>query len=585
MEWGIGFLFRPISSLILIFSFLLPGMIPAGGEKYPKHYFRSPIDFPISLSGSFGEIRQNHFHSGIDIRTEGVEGKPVYAVADGYVARVFVSPTGFGKAVYINHPNGFTSVYGHLMSFSGALAGWVRSQQYKMESFAIDKEVPQGTIKIKKGQLIAYSGNSGSSGGPHLHFEIRESASQETIDPLEFGFMTPDAAPPQIACVKIYPLDDNSLVNFANKPILLPVTGSDGDYRLKQDETISVCGNIIFGIETNERLNGKGIKTGVCFIQLFIDGKPCFEQHMERFAFSQTRYVNSLIDYPDFMQNHRKIQRSYIAPNNKLEVYGQVVNRGIQHFVDEDVHEILYVVKDIFGNKAMLSFKIKSHPPPGIGGRPGPAMERGEQLLTYKEDNQFTRSDIRLIVPGNALYEDLPFEYFSTPSAMGTYSRVHHLHNQFTPLQTYCTLSIKTENLPAVLASKAIIVEIEPKNHLSSRGGKFENGFVTAQIRSFGNYAVTVDTLAPIIRPVNFFPNKNVGRQFNIKIKISDDLSGIKSYRGTMNGNWILMDYDAKNNLLVYSFDDRMKKGKNILKLVVTDAVGNSTRYEAALIR
>jgi len=454
-----------------------------------------------------------------------------------------------------------------------------------MESFALDKEIPQGMIKVKKGEIIAYSGNAGSSAGPHLHFEIRETNTQETIDPLEFGFIAPDATPPQITWIKIYPLDDNSLVNFANKPILLPVTGSDGDYRLKMEDPINVSGNIIFGIETNERSNGKGFKTGVSFIQLFVDGKPCFEQHLARFAFSQTRYVNSLIDYAAYMQNRRKIQRSYIAPNNKLEIFGQVVNRGIQHFVNDDFHEILYVVKDIFGNKSMLSFRIKSHPLPGLGGRPEPAKQRGVQLFSYKENNQFSRPDIRLSIPGQALYEDLPFEYFSTPPVLGTCSSVHHLQNQYTALQTYCTLSVKTDNLPALLASKAIIVEIEPGNHLSSRGGKFDNGFVTTQIRSFGNYAVMVDTVAPIIRPVNIFPNKKVARQFNIKIKISDNLSGIKSYRGTLNGNWILMDYDAKNNLLVYSFDERMKKGKNLFKLVVIDAVGNSIRYDAALIR
>jgi len=576
---------KPIFVILFILNLLVPELIPVGEEKYPKHYFRSPIDFPISLSGSFGEIRQNHFHSGIDIRTDGMEGKPVYAVADGYVSRVFVSPTGFGKALYINHPNGYTSVYGHVRSFAGSIAGWVKNQQYKLESFAIDKEVPQGLIKVKKGELIAYSGNAGSSGGPHLHFEVRETITQETIDPLEFGFMTPDAIPPLITWIKIYTLDDNSLVNFANKPLMLPVTGSDGEYRLKLEDDINVSGNIIFGILTNERPNGKGYKTGVSFIQLIVDGNPCFEQHLERFAFSQNRYVNSLIDYPAYMQNRRKIQRSYIAPNNRLEVYGPVVNRGIQNFVDEKVHQIQYVVKDIFGNPARLSFRVKSHPPPGVGGRPKPATQRGEQLFTYKEDNRFIRPDIRFIVPGEALYEELPFEYFSTPSAVGTYSSVHHLHNQFTPLQTYCTLSIKTEGLPSRLAGKAIIVEVEPGNHLSARGGKFENGFVTTQIRSFGNYAVTVDTIAPIIRPVNIFPNKKVGRQFNIKIKISDNLSGIKSYRGMLNGNWILMDYDAKYNLLVYSFDERMKKGKNLFKLVVTDAVGNSTRYEAALIR
>jgi len=578
-------MFKAIIVSFFIMNLIMPVMVPSSGEDYPKHYFRSPIDFPISLAGSFGEIRQNHFHSGIDIRTEGVEGKPVYAVADGYISRVFVSPTGFGKALYINHPNGYTSVYGHVRSFAGPVAKWVRAQQYKMESFALDKEIPAGTIRVKKGEIIAYSGNAGSSGGPHLHFEIRETVTQATIDPLRFGLLAPDESPPLITWIKIYPLDENSLVNFANKPILLPVTGTGGNYRLKLEESIDVSGNIIFGIETSDRPNGKGFKTGVSFIQLFVDDNLCFEQEIERFAFSQTRYVNSLMDYAAFMQNRRKIQLSYVAPNNRLEVYGQVVNRGIQHFTDDKVHDIVYVVKDVFGNSARLSFHVKSHPLPGIGGRPETPRDTGEQFFSYKEDNRFSRPEIRLTVPGQALYEDLPFDYLSTPQIPGIYSMIHHLHDRNTPLQTYCTLSIKTNNLPARLTGKAIIIELEPGNQKSSRGGKFESGFVTTQIRSFGNYAVTVDTIAPVIRPVNIFQNKKLISQYNIRIKVSDNLTGIKTYRGTLNGNWILMDYDAKNNILVYSFDDRLIKGRNIFRLVVTDGVGNSARYEAALIR
>ncbi len=577
-----------LQPLILFFSvlnFLNLTSVTAGGDKYPTHYFRSPIDFSINLSGSFGEIRQNHFHSGIDIRTEGVEGKPVYAVADGYIARVFVSPWGFGKALYVNHSNGYTSVYGHLKSFSGPVKNWIRDQQYKLESFALDKELTQGLIKVKKGEIIAYSGNSGSSGGPHLHFEIRETKTQETIDPLKFGLMTPDALPPQISCIKIYPLDENSLVNFANKQILMPVTGSNGNFRLTASDTISVSGNIIFGVEARDQPVGKGFKTGVSSIHLFIDGQPVFEQHLERFAFSQTRYVNSLMDYPAYMKNRRKIQRSYIAPNNKLNIYGPVIDRGIQHFSDNKTHEIRYEVKDVFGNTARLKFMVKSHPLPGKGGRPETPSQTGDQLFTWERENVFTRSDIRFTAPVNALYEDLAFEYFSSPSSQGTITRIHHLHDQYTPLHTQCTLSIKVDQLSSSLTGKAVIVELDAKNHKVSKGGEYRDGFITTKIRNFGNYAVAVDTVAPVVRPVNCFPNKKVSNQYNIRIRISDNLSGIKSYRGTLNGNWILMDYDAKKNMLSYSFDERMKKGKNIFKLVVTDAVGNSTRYEAALIR
>lgn len=572
-----------MKTIRLTFFFLLVLLViqAAGQTNYPKNYFRSPVSFPVTLAGSFGELRKNHFHSGIDIRTEGVQGKPVYAIADGYVSRVNVSPGGFGKALYITHPNGYTSLYGHLKSYAGAIGAWVKAQQYKNESFAIDTEVPQGLLKVKKGDLVAYSGNSGASGGPHLHFEIRDAKTQEIIDPLDFGFMQPDDIPPRISWLKVYPMDDNSLVNFANKALLVPVACSGAICSLKVTDTIKVSGNIIFGIEPSDIAEG-GLKTGVHSIQLSVDGEVVFTQSMDRFAFAETRYANSLMDYPAFIQAKRKIQRSYVAPNNKLTVYGEVKNRGVLNFTDRKAHRIQYVVKDVFGNATKLSFWVKSHPP--AGGRPKPAYT-GEQLLTYKNDNHFERPGIKLDIPKEALYDDLPFEYEVTGAAGGSYADVYHLQNNLTPLHTFCTLSLKANGLPAAMADKAVIVQVLPGNRHASVGGKFSGGYVTTQIREFGNYTVLVDATPPVIKPVNVFNNKKIGKQYSILVKISDNLSGIKSYRGTLNGRWILMDYDAKSNQLSYIFDEMIKPGKNVFVLTVTDGSGNSSRYEATLIR
>jgi len=562
---------------------LFTGFPVQGQQHYPQNYFRSPVDFQVNLAGSFGEIRRNHFHSGIDIRTEGVVGKPVYAIADGYVSRINVSPGGFGKALYITHPNGYTSLYGHLKGYSGAIAAWVRAQQYKQESFAIDMEVPPGVLKVKKGDLVAFSGNSGASGGPHLHFEIRDAKTQEIIDPLDFGFIRSGSSPPDINWLKIYPFDENAMVNFTGNPLLLPVTGSGSSYSLKMTDSIMVSGNIIFGLETIAIADG-GMKTGVHNITLSVDGVNVFSQNIDRFAFSETRYVNSLMDYPAFVQNGRKIQRSYVAPNNKLSVYSEVKNRGVLNFTDSKPHQIQYIVKDVFGKQSTLVFWVKSHPPANMGGRPKPASG-GFPVFSYKADNHFVQAGIKLDLPKEAIYEDFPFEYQETPAVTGSYAGVHHLHNQYTPLHTYCTLSIKAGNLPGNLTGKAIIVSVGHGNSFTSRGGTWENGWVTTKIRDFGNYTIAVDTKPPVIRPVNIFPNKKVKKQSSIMVKLYDDLSGIKSYRGSLNGKWILMDFDEKNRLLTYTFDDRMRPGKNIFVLLVTDGVGNSARYEAALVR
>jgi hypothetical protein len=556
-------------------------MVTFSQNPYPKNYFRSPVGYPITLAGSFGEIRKNHFHSGIDIRTGGVEGKPVYAIADGYVARVNVSPGGFGKALYLAHPNGYTSLYGHLRNYADPIAAWVKNQQYKKESFAIDIEVPEGTLKVKKGDLIAYTGNSGASGGPHLHFEIRDTKTQEIIDPLDFGLMKTDNIPPKISWIKIYPMGPGSTVNGGDKAVLLPVTGAGSNYRLKMEDTVRVSGGIIFGIETADNSEG-GLKTGLHVIRLEVDGEMVFTQDIERFAFTETRYVNSVIDYPAYVLNKRKIQRSYLAPNNRMDIYTGVTNRGVVTFADTKTHMIRYTVKDAFGNPAVLSFPVKSHVPVSREASP-PA--RGDQLMSYTTDNRFERGNIRFEVPADALYDDLPFRYSGSAPVPGSFSTVHRLHDKYTPLHTWCTLSLKAEKLPARLASRAVIVSVEPGNKFISRGGTYENGWITTRIRDFGNYTVAVDTVPPVIRAVNIFPNKNIKKQSTIMVKVSDNLSGIKAYRGTLNGKWILMDYDEKNRLLTYRFDERMKPGKNMFHLTVTDAAGNSSQYQAALAR
>lgn len=552
-------------------------------NTYPKNYFRSPVDFKILLAGSFGELRKNHLHSGIDIRTEGVQGKPVYAVADGYVSRINISSTGFGKAIYITHPNGYVSVYGHLKGFNRIIGLWIKAQQYKRESFVIDIPVDPGILQVKKGDLIAYSGNSGASAGPHLHFELRDAATQNAIDPLFFGFDLKDDIPPQIRRVRIYPMDENSKVNASGKPVTFMVSGTGGTYGIQSKDEIKVSGNIIFGIEACDLMNESGMKNGVHSIRLYVDTTLYFSQSIDQFAFAETRYVNSLLDYPLLIQFNLLIQRSYVSPNNKFRIYGKMKNRGIVNFSDNKTHKVYYQVRDESGNTSGLAFLVKSEPPASQSNQVTRSLTG--TLFSCRSENEFIRDDIRFNLPQDALYEDLDFNYSVTPQVPGTYSGLHHLQNEFTPIHSFCTLSIKPENLPERLTSKALIAFREGNGHYSSRGGTWENGWVSTQIREFGNYTIMVDTIAPVIRPVNIFNNKNIIHQTSIMVKISDELSGIKQYRGTLNGKWILMEYDAKNNLLTYFFDEFIKPGKNNFKLVVRDETGNESVYTATLLR
>jgi len=265
---------------------LLSTITSVAQQTVPDGYFRSPVDFQILLSGSFAEVRSNHFHSGIDIRTGGQTGKPVYAVADGYVSRIYVSPYGFGKALYINHPSGHTSVYGHLDRFNKTIGAYARKQQYANESFFLDKYVSEGTLVVKKGDIIGYSGNSGSSGGPHLHFEIRDLDTQEPLEPVDFGIRITDNIDPQIRGIKVYPLGPGSMVNNTTEAVAIKASGENGSYRLSSGDTLLVSGNIFFGIEAYDYHNNSSIRCGVKSIELFVDGKQIFGQRIDRFSFS-----------------------------------------------------------------------------------------------------------------------------------------------------------------------------------------------------------------------------------------------------------------------------------------------------------
>jgi hypothetical protein len=369
------------------------------------------------------------------------------------------------------------------------------------------------------------------------------------------------------------------MVNFTGNPVTLAVN----DCKVNSKDTVNVSGNIIFGIQALDFSNDTGSRDGITSIEFFVDTVCYFTQKIERFAFAETRYANSELDYPQLEKNGQRIMRSYIAPNNKLSMYGRNTNRGIVNFMDARVHKVMYIVKDAFGNTSRLTFWVKSHfpAPTGFAGIKTP---KGT-LLTCGKINHFTAEGIVFDLPADALYEDLDFIYSASAPVHGSYSPVHHLQNDFVPVHSACTLSIRTDGVPKPLISKALIVKVSENGHFSGKSSKLENNFIRTQIREFGNYAVAVDTTPPVIRPVNIGQNKNVSKQQNLSLKISDNLSGISSYRGTINGKWILMDFDAKSDLLVYTFDDRIKPGKNNFRLVVRDAVGNERVYQATLTR
>jgi hypothetical protein len=550
-------------------------------SKYPKNYFRSPLDIPMSLSGNFGEIRPNHFHSGIDLRTNGREGLNTYAVADGYVSRIKVSPYGYGKALYITHPNGYVSVYGHLRAYNGAIEEYVKKAQYEKELFEVELFPAKDEIKVTKGQVIGFTGNTGSSGGPHLHFEIRDEKTEQPINPLYFGFIVPDTVKPRIKSVAVYPLEENSTVNGKQRPKIIKVSYANGKHTLKPADSVTVSGAVGFAVETFDGENNSPGPNGVHRVELHVDGSKVYSHVFETFAFDQTRYVNAHIDYPEKRASGQALQRSFLLKNNKLGIYHEVANRGVISFTDSAYHKVKYILSDINGNTTVLEMKVKSKPP-----RTAKLVYLAdiEKKFDCMKESNFASDDIKVNIPANALYEDIEFRCSKSKDTLkGAIAPTHHVHDPDVPLHLPCTIMIKTKPIAHSLQSKALVVSLNEKR--SSEGGEYLDGWVTAQVKSFGKFTVMLDTIAPSIAPVNIAPGKVLTKARTISVKISDNLSGIKKYRATVDGKWILMEYEPKQSMLYYTFDEKVGSGQHTFNLEVTDAKGNTAKYEAKFRR
>jgi hypothetical protein len=322
--------------------------------------FISPLKIPLALSANFGELRIDHFHSGLDIKTQSVTGKEVVASADGYVYRISVSPGGFGRALYIKHPSGYSTVYGHLERFSKEIDEYVKALQYEKKSFMVTLYPPRDKFPVTQGEIIAWSGNSGSSGGPHLHYEIRKSEGEIPVNPLSFDFAITDNIRPVIEKLVVYPINKNSLINNQNKKKWINVAGSNGKYTLPDDTEINISGNAGFGIKSFDLLDDSNNKCAVYSIELLIDSSKIFKYVMDAFSFNESRYINSHIDYEIYQKENIYIERTFVLPNDKLSVYKNLVHRGIFNFDDNRTHQAEIIVTDMSNNKSTLSFKIKA---------------------------------------------------------------------------------------------------------------------------------------------------------------------------------------------------------------------------------
>ncbi|WP_295767101.1 M23 family metallopeptidase [uncultured Mucilaginibacter sp.] len=538
-------------------------------KTYQKGVFQYPLDLTPSTAGSFGELRANHFHSGLDFRTNRQIGFPVHAAMYGYVSRLRVQLGGFGNAVYLTHPNGFTSVYAHLDHLTPELAAAVRKYQYEHQSFEVDFKLQPFQFPVTKGQLIAISGNTGASGGPHLHFEIRDSLTEETINPQLFGLTIADNIPPSISGISIYHLNGKPFSeNTFREPYA--VTGASGNYRLTKPQTLNLSGDIGFGITANDLNNSSANRNGIYSVELKLDGRTVYTFAVERFAFDQTHAINGYIDYPQFIQYKRWIQKCFIPPGSRITLYPQNENRGIISFRDTLLHDVEYLVKDVAGNVSTLKLKVQSSIP-----KDKPVVTYSGTKFSYNQRNEFNNAAVKVVVdPGN-LYDDLDFKYSTLPQKPGMYSVIHRIHNRLTPIHDHINLWIKPDASIGSLANKAVIVN----TMRGSMGGKFEDGYIKAQPAVFGDYYIKVDTTAPRIVPINISNGANLAAAKSISLRASDDLSGLKSVVAKIDGKWILLTQDYRTRIYRYTFDESVSAGKHEFEVTATDAKDNVSQY------
>ncbi len=547
-------------------------------KNYPKNYFRSPVDIPIRLAGNFGEIRSNHFHAGLDIKTNQVEGLNIYAAAEGYVSRIKISLYGYGKVLYITHPNGYTTAYAHLKSFNETIEDYVKNRQYQQQKYEIEIFPLANELKVEKGEVIALSGNTGGSGGPHLHFEIRETATQIPLNPLLFGFAIQDNIKPILKTMSLYPLNDTSIVNGNNEPLHLSLRGSNGNYTIPSPMNLRARGVIGVGLEAIDKLNGASNRCGVYSIKLTVDGKTHYRHEMEKIPFELSRYINTHVDYEQAKKNRRRVQRSFLQANNRLSIYTDMELSG-KLFFSTFGHDLNYVVKDAYGNTSTVSASVSLDtisPTPNV-------MHQGE-LISCKQPYTFETDSATVHFKANTFYNDVYFTYQKESKKSPYLTDIHHFHNRYTPLHSRANFSISIEDVPTNLHPKLYAVSLTTKGKvLAPEGGTVSNGFIHFKSRSLGPYSVLADTAKPKITLVKTVQGTGSAGSLVI-FKIADRESGIKSYKGYLNNQWILMEYDNKTREFWYELDPAHKKGeKQQLRIEIVDAVGNKAEYTTSI--
>ncbi|MBC8768060.1 M23 family metallopeptidase [Arenibacter sp. BSSL-BM3] len=558
----------------IILGFFLFTSLFYGQAPYPTDFFRSPLDIPIILSGTFGELRSNHFHSGIDIKTQQRQGLPVYSIGDGAITRIKVSEWGYGKALYIAHPNGYTSVYGHLQKFSPDIEAYVKKIQYQKKSFEVEIFPDFSELKPQKGELIAYTGNTGGSAGPHLHFEIRSSASEMPTNPLLHGLDVRDATDPTLLSVYAYPLSENAQVNQSQEKIKLKYhRQSDGTFLA---DKVTALGTIGFGINTFDRQDLAANQNGVYSVKQVVNGKLYTDYDFETFSFTESRYINTLIDYDHFSTNRERIQKCFKDDSNLLGIYRTIYNNGKIEVSEGLSYNVEILINDLAGNLTKLIIPVEGKQQ---DIKIPKKEEKTDNYIIAKKPNNFDLGGAKVYFPANTFYNNF---YIDLKNGQDTVT----IHNSRVPAHRNFTITFDVSKYSDEERKQLFIGRLD-NNNSASYASTYKRGTTfTTRTRNLGTYTLAKDTVAPQIRPKNFKDKQWLTNYSYLSLSITDNLSGINTYNATLNGEWILLEYEPKTNTITYNFDDLILDKKQCeLKVVVTDNVGNSSTFTSTFYR
>ena len=537
----------------------------------------SPVEIPILLSGTFGEFRKTHFHTGVDIKTQGKEGLKIRAIDDGDLIRVKVSTSGYGKAVYIRHYDGTTSVYAHLKKFSPKIQHIIKRLQYEKKRYEIEKFFKEGEIKLKKSEIIGISGNTGGSSGPHLHFELRDTKMEKPLNPLKYGYYVADTIPPSIQNIFIYKFLKDKIF----KKIKIGLNRNENIYSVK--DTIESTGILGFGYSGYDRQNSSYNRNGIYKRDLMINGKSVFSYKFDDLTFQDGKKIDLLIDYKAYNIDKIRIKKLYQNINSKFSFLENGDNYGLFNVVEDSLYNIKIIFEDINKNKSIVSMIIK-------GSKNENRFDFSESDIEsklYHPDLEYEKKyeNLKFKIPKNAFYEptELNFDYKLDTISIKRFTKAP---KNGLKLEFLIPKNLDSINLRQTCVGKLNINNKGEKNKLQYVFGNKNDSLIFVKSMSGGKYFLTKDTIPPSIKPVNFKNKKWVTNLSTLEIRVDDEFSGIKKYTASINGKWILMEHEPKRKLLFFEFDDlNFDKAELKFNLHVEDMVGNENEFEAIIYR